>query len=332
VDAHARSRAISVLTAVVAAVALSGSPAYAFPAYSEDPDKDTGYCAGCHGNFDGDDYTSMQDDTPWNNNLMDAHREWVNNACTACHQSPGAVPVVLNDSGSNTFPNSCAGCHGRDQDAGTDTGQPVEHPISLAGAGLRQHHYRAGVMVCADCHGDANPANYTTVGEEVLPFNYATGQLADTFNDDPCADAQFGPTGLDNDGDADYDAQDTDCGAPGNTPGEALLLLVTSHDPGLGDMTLSYTPACSVDDHAIEFGSLAQVSSYTYAGQECLLGNSGSYVWSYPVNPESLFFVVVGNNGAAEGSYGRNSGGVERPEDTLNPFCNIPQNLDNPCN
>jgi hypothetical protein len=97
-------------------------------------------------------------------------------------------------------------------------------------------------------------------------------------------------------------------------------------------MTLSYTPACSVDNHAIELGSLAQVSSYTYAGQQCSIGDSGSYVWTYPVNPDSLFFVVVGNDSTVEGSYGRDSSGVERPEDTLSPFCNIPQDLNNPCN
>jgi len=145
-------------------------------------------------------------------------------------------------------------------------------------------------------------------------------------------DNQFGPTGLDNDGDADYDALDTDCGAPGNTPGEVPLLLITSHDSVIGDMTVSYTPACSVDDHTIEFGSLAQVSAYTYAGQECSIGNTGSYVWSYPVGQDSLFFVVVGNDATVEGSYGRDSNGVERPEDTVNPFCNLSQDLNNPCN
>ena len=82
-------RSVARLTAVVAAAAALGAPAFAFPAYSEDPDNDTGYCAACHGNFDGDDYTSLQDGTLWNNSLMDAHREWLNNTCTACHQSPG---------------------------------------------------------------------------------------------------------------------------------------------------------------------------------------------------------------------------------------------------
>jgi len=319
------------LTALLALVAGATS-VQAFPAYSEDPDANTGYCATCHGDFNGDeDYTSLQDGTPWGTNLMDTHREWVGNTCTACHQSPGETPVVLNNSGSAIFPNSCAGCHGRTEDAGTDTGQPVLHPISLAAAGLRQHHYTAGVTICATCHGDANPANFTPVGENVLPFNYATGDLDPLFNADPCMDAQLGPTGLDNDGDDFYDGADVDCGAP-STPGEVGLLLVTAHNAPLQQLTLGYAPACGASDGTIEFGSLDQVSTYTYAGQECAIGNTGSYLWNYPSSPSSMFFLVVGNDLSVEGSYGTNSEGVERPEDVINPGCNIPQDLSTPCN
>jgi PKD repeat protein len=74
------------------------------------------------------------------------------------------------------------------------------------------------------CHWDADPANYTPVGEEVVPSYY--GSTADTLADNPINDvAQFQINenwtvgdfvGLDNDGDQVYDAADT-----GNQPPSA---------------------------------------------------------------------------------------------------------------
>jgi hypothetical protein len=67
------------------------------------------------------------------------------------------------------------------------------------------------------CHDDADPANYTPVGEDVIPFFYGT---VDTLADDPCNDPALDYLenwtigdilGLDNDGDNAYDMVDPDC-------------------------------------------------------------------------------------------------------------------------
>ncbi len=108
-------------------------------------------------------------------------------------------------------PISCGGCHGRNEDAGND-------PISAGlGAGLRQHHTNAGVTECKTCHSDADPANYTPVGENVLPPNYFTpdpefpNQPTDPCNRHGQEDYAGGRDGLDNDGDGRYDKRDRDC-------------------------------------------------------------------------------------------------------------------------
>ena len=108
---------------------------------------------------------------------------------------------------------SCVGCHGREQDMGNDS-------VSAGrGAGLRQHHAVAGQTGCQNCHSDADPANFIPVGEDVLPEYYANpGTNHPSIPTDSCSpsgeeDIAGLTTGLDNDGDGDYDTADSDCGA-----------------------------------------------------------------------------------------------------------------------
>jgi hypothetical protein len=110
--------------------------------------------------------------------------------CSSCHVSNGDNPSVsLNPSDASGT--GCAGCHGRLEDAGNDT-----NPYPGLGAGLRQHHYDAAITGCVGCHVDSNPANYTPVGEHVIPPFYPALAL------DPCEDS------LDNDGDGAPDVCD----------------------------------------------------------------------------------------------------------------------------
>jgi hypothetical protein len=148
-----------------------------------------------------------------------------------CHNNdqPGFYPVYLSYStGPTSLPGiSCAGCHGRAE----DDGQDVEGSVWGAGyaAGLRQHHTNAGVNVCKTCHGDADPARYTPVGQNILPVYYAVPN--DVFVNkptDPCnqrGDENYagGPRALDNDGDGRYDMSDLDCHptGPGNNNGKS---------------------------------------------------------------------------------------------------------------
>jgi hypothetical protein len=172
-------------------------------------------CASCHGDFNSGVYVSNHDGESWGTDLMDAHGEWVP-SCNACHQSSGFSEVLLNQSADGTFSKSCVGCHGRDEDV---TGNCVgdDSPVECgSGAGLRQVHESVSGANCSACHtGDAVP-----VGENVKPYNYSLQASAITDScDADGSESQFGATGLDNDGDGQRDADDSDCGAFGINAG-----------------------------------------------------------------------------------------------------------------
>jgi len=201
-----------------------------------------GNCKTCHGNFLAtnsdnsrvirqDEYFSPTDGKAWSEiyqeveneepeeevGLHDIHRHVIvdkigRSRCSVCHTRPPFYPVYLQSSTPSDLGEiSCVGCHGRQEDAGNDDAS------AGLGAGLRQHHTNAGVAECKTCHADADPANYTPVGENVLPPYYSAPN--DVFVNkptDPCSqkrdeDYAGGPKGLDNDGDGSYDMGDADC-------------------------------------------------------------------------------------------------------------------------
>ncbi|MCP3978549.1 MAG: hypothetical protein GY716_04330 [bacterium] len=110
-------------------------------------------------------------------------------------------------------------------------------------------------------------------------------------------------------------------------PGAATGLRVDSIDGRTGEMSLAYTPACAAADHTIVFGALEHVGLYGYSGQVCGVGNGGA-IPDFDPGAGSFFFLVVGNDGdGVEGSYGTDSGAVERPEDHADPGCALVQDL-----
>jgi hypothetical protein len=111
-----------------------------------------------------------------------------------------------------------------------------------------------------------------------------------------------------------------------SVPGEARNLQVTAFDKLTGNITIGYAPACDATNHIVYYGSLSSVSQYDYSGVQCSAG-SGSATF----NPGggSFFFLVVGENGVDEGSYGTASSGAQIPEDTGTAGCNRSQNLGN---
>ncbi len=168
-------------------------------------------CAACHGDFRSSPYVSLADGQSWGDDLHDVHRNtMLSGECGTCHTSGGRSPVFTysSDGGGGLSGISCIGCHGRAEDV---------RGIGTEGAGLRQHHYRAGVTICFDCHDDADPAAFTPVGEDVLPPFYANPGTnhpnipTDSCNSDGSENFAGGPTGLDNDGDNAYDTADPDC-------------------------------------------------------------------------------------------------------------------------
>ena len=102
--------------------------------------------------------------------------------------------------------------------------------------------------------------------------------------------------------------------------------MTAAFDRLTGFVDLSYTPACDATQHTIYYGDLPGVSTYAYAGAACFLGISGAA--SFDPGVGSVFFLIVGEDDVAEGSYGEDSNGLERPEDTGTPLCDRPQDLD----
>jgi hypothetical protein len=204
-----------VLLVTITVLMTGTSDAWGYEAYSTD--KTSGYCADCHGGFRSSPYTSLAEGANWGDDLHDVHRRtMLSSDCSTCHGS-SRFPVSLDSSsgGAGLAAISCVGCHGRDDDIGNDS------ESTGRGAGLRQAHTNAGVLDCTDCHSDADPENYTPVGEDVLPNYYANPANHPVIPTDSCnANGEEGAfagslLGLDNDGDTVYDTADSDCAPTG---------------------------------------------------------------------------------------------------------------------
>jgi len=271
-------------------------------------------CRFCHGNFRSNSYMSLSDGQNWGN-LHNLHREtMLDGDCEACHLSDDEFPVIIGESGGGDglAPIGCVGCHGRAEDG-------IGDGTKGFGLAMKQRHHRLDVGTdqngerCVDCHAEADPAVRTPVGENVLPPYYANPGTHPDIPTDPCNPApDFNEdfagltTGIDNDGDLAEGDADSDCGAAPPTPGEASgdgqpMLLVTAHDTVAGSVDITWNKACSATDHTLEYGLLSQVSLYDYVGQVCNLGDVAQATWNYP-GAESLYFLIVGNNGDVEGS------------------------------
>lgn len=115
------------------------------------------------------------------------------------------------------------------------------------------------------------------------------------------------------------------------TPGEALNMKVEERDPQTGALTLGFGPGCGARNHDIVYGRLEDARIYGYSGRVCGIGNFGQHTGFDP-GPGSYFFLVVGTDGdGVEGSYGRNSAGLERPPQTNNTICPAAQDLSRTC-
>jgi hypothetical protein len=120
--------------------------------------------------------------------------------------------------------------------------------------------------------------------------------------------------------------------SPGTTPGEAAVspaMKITAYDKVSGTVSLSFGPACLATAHTIVYGPLSGVASYSYTGQVCGIGASGTA--TFTPGSGSVFWMVVGESATVEGSYGTSSGGVERPEAVGLSACDLPQNLSSGC-
>jgi hypothetical protein len=128
------------------------------------------------------------------------------------------------------------------------------------------------------------------------------------------------------------DMSETNPATPGEAGADAQPLLVTDYDHGTGELSLLYGVACEAIDHAIHYGPLSNfdLATYNFTGRDCGIGNTGLYEQFAP-GAGSYFFLLVADDGTVEGSYGRDSEGVERPADLANPICPLPQDLSAAC-
>ncbi len=333
---HINMKSVARLFVCLTVMVLACGIALAYETYSVD--RSSGNCAECHGGFRTSPYVSLKDGVSWGDDLHDVHRrQMMDSFCDGCHEATRFPEEIAVSNGGNGWdPIGCVGCHGRTADGSSGT--------LGTGAGLRQHHYVTGTTDCLSCHADADPAAFTPVGEDILPPYYATGTVigkpTDPCNPNTTEEDYSDPNtiGLDNDGDDVYDMLDTDCSGVAATPGESSAdtlqpLLVTAFDSAGGTMSLSYEAGCSATDHNLEWGPIGSVASYGYSAQtvnECGIGAGGTYVWSFPATPDDIFFLIVGNDGSAEGSLGLDSANAERPENS-GGICDVAQSLADRC-
>jgi hypothetical protein len=225
---------IGLATIILILPLLFGTASFAYDKYSN--------CNDCHGDFRASPYISKKDGTDWQTDLMDGHLNFIsgNDRCDVCHAGNDRSVVRTNFSDSATKPQSCVGCHGRvaDESGVCTFGAPdADGEHCGSGAGLRKQHELSPNVpsnTCYLCHTDDVGA--TLVGENSMPFNYGLEDIALTS---PCfGESQFGPTGLDNDGDGPVDAADTDCSPGTPTLAEAILGLPDLNSNGSPDIAV----------------------------------------------------------------------------------------------
>ena len=68
---------------------------------------------------------------------------------------------------------------------------------------------------------------------------------------------------------------------------------------------------CPAQEYNVFYGNLADVATYTYSGQTCDLGTTGTATFTAPAG--DLFFLVVAQNGSIEGAHGFDGTGKAVP-------------------
>lgn len=94
---------------------------------------------------------------------------------------------------------------------------------------------------------------------------------------------------------------------------------------------MRYSPGCGGTNHAIYWGSGRPDQNLSGAVRPLREAGFEPGIAGFspePIAPGGLiYFVVVAQDSTTEGSYGKNSAGVERPEATSAGPCDMPQSL-----
>jgi hypothetical protein len=98
---------------------------------------------------------------------------------------------------------------------------------------------------------------------------------------------------------------------------------VVSYDSATEETLLSFAPGAGSSDHTLYYGPLSSVSTYGYTGSVSGLGASGSATVTLP--PGELFWLIAARNNGAEGCYGKDSLGADRPCYPAPGNCSTPE-------
>ena len=92
-----------------------------------------------------------------------------------------------------------------------------------------------------------------------------------------------------------------------------------------GAVAVSYSPACGATEHTVYAGNLAtlRTGGLAWSQRFCSLGATGSLSFT---PSGDVYFVIAGNNGTTEGSYGLTST-AERPAAGSGGACAYVQDL-----
>jgi hypothetical protein len=121
--------------------------------------------------------------------------------------------------------------------------------------------------------------------------------------------------------------------AEAGAPGASLTASRASSGTGID---VAFGPGCGTLDNVIYWGTTPIVATPSWTQAACALGNTGqaSFDPGDPAPGEVIYFVIVGQNAAAEGSYGMAFDGVssaERPEAIGIGACDQPRVLNGTC-
>jgi len=120
--------------------------------------------------------------------------------------------------------------------------------------------------------------------------------------------------------------------SPGETSAPPLApLVVEAYDKATGDLHLAYQTACGATGNTIYYAPMGQAGIPEWTGNDCAAGSSGTH--TFRPGAGSYFFVIAGNDGAKEGSYGKARFGstlVERTPHVANT-CGLAQDLAHAC-
>jgi subtilisin-like proprotein convertase family protein len=106
---------------------------------------------------------------------------------------------------------------------------------------------------------------------------------------------------------------------------------------GGSSLKLTYTPACGATNHVVYWGLAGPTAigsgGLVWMDSACALGTSGTAVFDPGTPPAGKFFyfVIVGHNAFQEGSYGKDSAAIERPEAVRIGNCDHTQSLPQSC-